>query len=112
MFATAEPSPAVDLRPLPMDFEHLESKWLPRLLWALEFARRSGLPPQSAADLCRILNEHGEQRVFSNNVSRAFRDYKKQEVHQHYWRKVGKCYVITRPGTDALEAALAKVAFA
>jgi heme-degrading monooxygenase HmoA len=104
LFDAAPRPDGVDLRPLPAD-----SNWLSRLLWALEFARRSQLPPQSATDLAQILNDHGEQSVFANNVARAFRDFKKQKRHQEYWRMSGKRYVITPAGGAELEAMIAAI---
>jgi hypothetical protein len=111
IFAEPPSDKAVNLRPLPASFEHEGSQWLPRILWALEFASRMGWAPQSASDLARILNEHGEQRVFANNVARAFREYKAAALHQHCWLQTGKCYSISAPGRAALEAALAKIEF-
>lgn len=113
LLGTDEPTrPLVQLRPLPSNFVHEGSTWLPRILWALEFAHRMGEPPRSSAEIARILNEHGEQSVVGNNVARAFREYKERRVHQTYWRVTGKRYVITDAGRAAIEAALTKIEYA
>ena len=111
IFSTAAHPPPSELRPLPSLFEHEGSKWLPRLLWSLEYAHRMGIGAQTSSQLSRILNDYGELSVYPNNVARAFRDYKAAKQHQNYWRKEGKRYTITEPGRASLEAALAKLAY-
>jgi hypothetical protein len=48
--------------------------YLPRILWALEYARRNGGRAKTAAELARILTEHGGFLVQETNMARAFRD--------------------------------------
>src|SRR5690606_33232238 len=41
--------------------------WIPRILWALEWARQHALGPQSPADIARVLGAHGPIDVPRNN---------------------------------------------
>lgn len=84
--ASRPTAPVVDLHPpisasVPLNFPlpglrgslRLQgSVWLPRILWALEYARRSNATPRSAADIARILQENGVD-VPATNTARAFR---------------------------------------
>src|SRR5690606_5493636 len=45
---------------IPRSLEYGGTVWVPRILWALEFARRSQLGPLTAADIARILSSEGE----------------------------------------------------
>ncbi len=80
--------------------------WVPRILWALEWARRNNLGPQSPADIARILNAHGEIDVWGNNVARAFRDLRGTDVISGLWKGVSKRYVIEQGGTLLLQTLL------
>lgn len=79
--------------------------WIPRILWALEWARREGQPALSAADVARVLTEHGIA-VSRHNVARAFRDYRDDGDVARLWGVAGRGYAITDAGTRMLEALL------
>lgn len=81
--------------------------WLPRILWALEWGRREGRLPLSAADLARVLTEHGGIDVSGHNVARAFRDYRNDAEAARLWVSAGRGYEITDAGRRALDALLA-----
>lgn len=81
--------------------------WIPRILWALEWASRHGRSPLSAADIARVLTEHGGIEVSRHNVARAFRDYRNDADVARMWVIVGRGYAITDAGTRTLEALLA-----
>ena len=80
--------------------------WIPRILWALEWAKRSNLGPQTPADMARILKAHGEIDVPHNNVARAFRDLRGKEVAAGLWRGTAKRYVIEEGGSVLLRSLL------
>jgi hypothetical protein len=48
------------------------SVWLARILWALEYARRAGTSPITAAEIARALSDNGV-KVPGTNTARAFR---------------------------------------
>jgi len=79
--------------------------WIPRILWALEWARNNNLGPQTPADMARILSVHGEIDVPHNNVARAFRDLRGTDT-VGLWRGVAKRYVIEEGGSLLLRSLL------
>ena len=100
-------APAVTppLRPLGQKEAMDGSVWVPRILWALEFAKLRDLGPQSASDISRVLGEHSGLTVPSPNVARAFRDRKQQGAS--YWKEVdSQRYEISRAGSAALRKQL------
>lgn len=100
--AYGAPRRAHSLSPLPED-----PSWLLRLLWALEHARRENLPPQTGADLTRILNEEGGQAVHSPNTSRKLRELRRNDEHQECWRTIGgDRFAITPVGQALLNSLL------
>jgi hypothetical protein len=96
---------APPLRPLGQKEAMDGSVWVPRILWALEFAKLRELGPQSASDISRVLGEHSGLSVPSPNVARAFRDRKEQGAS--YWKEVdSQRYEISRAGSAALRKQL------
>ena len=94
------------LRPLGAKEAMDGSVWVARILWALEYAARESLGPQSASDISRLLGKHGGLNVPSTNVARAFRERKQDQVV--YWKDVGEQrYEISDAGRAALRAQLA-----
>jgi hypothetical protein len=77
------------------DLAHDGTVWIPRILWALEMARRNSWGALTAADISRILKNHGNIDVPNTNVARAFRD----QGHSELWCALGKRYQITDAGT-------------
>jgi hypothetical protein len=64
------------------------STWVPRILWALAFAERHDLGPQSASDIARLLRDHAGLAVPGTNVARVFRDQKnarRPSPSQRFW---------------------------
>ncbi len=101
----APPAPAVPLRPLGTKEAMDGSVWVPRILWALEYAKLRQLGPLSASDISRVLTEHSGLSVPSPNVARAFRDRKQQGAS--YWKEVdSQRYEISRAGSVALRKQL------
>jgi hypothetical protein len=101
----AQPDP--ELRPLGSKESMDGSVWVPRILWALEYAKLRNLGPQSASDISRVLTEHSGLNVPSPNVARAFRD-RKQSSAASYWKEVdGQKYEISGAGSEALRKQLA-----
>lgn len=80
--------------------------WIPRILWALEWAKRNNLGPQTPADLARLLRDHGEIDVPHNNVARAFRELKAKDFIAGLWRGIAKRYVIEDGGSILLQSLL------
>jgi hypothetical protein len=96
------------LRPLGQKEAMDGSVWVPRILWALEFAKLRQLGPQSASDISRVLGEHSGLSVPSPNVARAFRDRKEQGAS--YWKEVdSQRYEISRAGSVALRKQLRSI---
>jgi hypothetical protein len=89
------------------DTEYAGTVWLPRLLWALEWANRAGLGPRSASEIAAILREHGDVDVPGTNVARAFREFRENRGGEGLWEGAGKRYSIL-PGGRSLLAALIK----
>jgi hypothetical protein len=83
--------------------EYRGTVWIPRILWALEWASRHRLGPQTPAEMARILKNHGEIDVPHNNVARAFRDLRGQDEVAGLWRGVAKRYEIAPAGTLLLQ---------
>lgn len=82
-----EPAPPAELPPLPPELTHSGTVWIPRILWALEWALRRRLGPQSASDIARLLHEHAFLAVANTNIARAFRHHRKDPECQKMWRE-------------------------
>lgn len=91
---------------LPRDKKHLGTMWVPRILWALEWARVQGRGPCSASDVARILDGNGGVNVPNTNVARAFRDLHQTNLKHHLWSGKGKRYTIADAGRRAIEMLL------
>ena len=92
---------------LPRDLKLHSSVWVSRILWALEYAAMNELGPQTAAQIARILTEHGDVEVPSPNVAREFRKYndEKSEV-KVYFKRQGKRYSITKEGSNVIRSCI------
>jgi hypothetical protein len=78
--------------------------WLPRILWALEFARMNNMGELTAAQIAQVLCKYGDIDVPDTNVARAFRDFaKRDDVHVFYHRR-GKRYTISSEGTRVISS--------
>jgi hypothetical protein len=88
--------------------EHVvnNTQWIPRILWALEFACRTSMGPVTPKQIATILSEHGNIGVPSTNVSRAFRDSKDYARARMLWQVRGKRYEIQPAGSELLIALL------
>ena len=88
------------------DTRYAGSVWIPRILWALEFARLRGDGGVTAAEISRLLTEYGEIDVPGTNVSRAFRDFKTRSdaSTDGLWEKRGHRVSITPAGSALLKA--------
>lgn len=74
------------------------SVWKPRILWALEWARRHDPGPKSAADIAKILTDHGVA-VPGTNTARAFRTEQDDPRATGLVEQTdGQCYTITEKG--------------
>jgi hypothetical protein len=105
------PAPAWDAPRLPLlrrDRTVRGTVWIPRILWALEWGRRNGRPRLSAADIARVLTEHGGLDVSGHNVARAFRDYGKDANAARLWVSAGRGHRIGDAGARTLEVLLAE----
>jgi len=102
LFAPEEFARQEVLRRLPGTVVIEGTLWIPRILWALEWAKRHGQGPRSASDLARILHEEGEIGVPATNVARALRDTGIRTFLLPLMNSVGKRYSITEAGTALL----------
>lgn len=60
----------------------------------------------SAADVARVLMEHGGLDVSGPNVARAFRDCKTDTHAARLWTSTGRGYELTAAGARTLAAML------
>ncbi len=102
------PGPDVWVAKLPLGAKIFGTVDLPRILWALEFARLRGLGAQSPADLARLFTESGGHLVQPNNVARAFRTWNARPEAYVWWSCSRKRYTITAAGTARLHSFLAE----
>jgi hypothetical protein len=80
--------------------------WLPRILWALEYARQTSLPPVNASEIARVLEDFGGLKVPGTNIARAFRD-QSEDPEPALWDEVrDQRYVINKLGQRALREVL------
>ncbi|MCA9591392.1 MAG: hypothetical protein KC657_39120, partial [Myxococcales bacterium] len=86
------------LQKIHRDVEYKGTVWTPRILWALEFAKRRHLGPQRASDLAELLVRYGDIDVPRNNVARAFRDFRAEHGVAGLWTVEKKRYSITEAG--------------
>lgn len=94
---------------IPRNFKWRGTCWIPRILWALEWARCRGLPPRTASDLARILVAHGDIDVPATNVARAFRKLRGDDRVDGLWESRGKRYRITATGSTLIRSLVADV---
>ncbi len=108
--ATAEAAPPRTLRKLGRDEKYRDTAWVPRLLWALEWARLNRFDgeakPLTAAELSRILRDQCGLDVPRNNVARAFRNFEKDERAVGLWVVSAEGFAITESGSAALASVL------
>lgn len=88
------------------DLKHANTVWLPRILWALEWANQSNSGGRTAAEIATILTQHGGMQVPNTNVARAFRDLKGRDAIKGLWIHLGQRYEITDAGVRLLQALL------
>lgn len=79
---------------------------VPRILWALEWARRHGQGPRTSTEMADILKTYGDLEAYPTNIARGLRNRKKQNEQWGFWRQRNKRYEITETGTMALLACL------
>ncbi len=77
--------------------------WIPRLLWAMEWARHNGCGPLSAAGLARVLTEAAGLPVPGTNTARAFREIP-HGLQRTLWNKSPAGYEITEAGRERLRS--------
>jgi len=80
------------------------SVWVPRILWALEYARINRLGSITAARIANILTEKADIDVPKTNAARAFRDFAKNQDIMVYFNRYGKRYSITNEGSAIIRS--------
>jgi hypothetical protein len=80
------------------------SVWVPRILWALEYARINRLGSLTAAQIANILTEEADIDVPKTNAARAFRDFAKNQDIMVYFTRHGKRYSITNEGSAIIRS--------
>ncbi len=107
---TAQTAPVHALRKLGRDEKYRDTAWVPRLLWALEWARLTRFDgeskPLTAAELSRILRDQCGMDVPRTNVARAFRNFEKDERAIGLWVTTEEGFAITEAGSAALASVL------
>ncbi len=102
-----ERGPPAELPKLSPELTHAGTVWIPRILWALEWALRHRLGPQSASDIARLLHDHAFLAVANTNIARAFRHHRKDAECQKMWRETEPLrYEILSQGREVLGAVL------
>ena len=94
---------------LPVSLTLAGTVWLPRILWALEFARINNMGHLLAAQIAHVLCEHGDIDVPNTNVARAFRDFAKRDDIQIFYQRRGKRYAISSEGTRFVSSVIGGV---
>ncbi|MEL6341161.1 MAG: hypothetical protein AAFV36_01640 [Myxococcota bacterium] len=95
------------LPPLTPELTYSGTVWIPRILWALEWALRERLGPQSASDIARLLHAHAFLAVANTNIARAFRHHRRDSECQRMWRESEPLrYEILSYGREVLGRAL------
>lgn len=92
------------LRRLPRNLEFHGSVWVPRILWALEYAAINRRGPITAAKIAEILTEEGDVDVPNTNVARAFRNFRGKPDIEVYFIRSGKKYSITKEGSAVIRS--------
>jgi hypothetical protein len=78
---------------MPSDTKHEKSRYIVRVLWALEVAYHAGLGPIRAADVTRIIRKYGNEPVEPTNVARFFRDENRSNSdYTRLWKEETKAY--------------------
>lgn len=101
----ARASTQTSLPPIRADVRHLGTVWLPRILWALEWASQNKHAPLSAAEIAVVLRENSQLDVAGTNIARAFRSFKATGAST-LWTVTGKRYALTEAGSTTLRAIL------
>lgn len=85
-----------------------KSRYVIRVLWALELASRAGLGPQRASELGIIIRTLGQEYVAGQNVAQFFREQHKSGEYTHLWKEEPhQHFTITSTGRDLLDNILA-----
>ncbi|MBW4466108.1 MAG: hypothetical protein KME07_11820 [Pegethrix bostrychoides GSE-TBD4-15B] len=91
---------------LPRNLKLHSSVWIPRILWALEYAAINRKGPLTAAKIAKILTEEGDMDVPDTNVARAFRDFRGKPDIEVYFARHGKRYSITKEGSAIIRSCI------
>jgi hypothetical protein len=87
---------------LPRNLIYDNTVWIPRILWALEYAAINKRGPLTAAQIAKILSEEGDMDIPNTNVARAFREFKPDIAV--YFNRQGKRYSITHEGSTIIRS--------
>jgi ABC-type cobalamin/Fe3+-siderophores transport system ATPase subunit/dihydroneopterin aldolase len=94
---------------LPKHIKYGKSRYVVRVLWALELASRAGLGPQRAGELGLLIRNYGQEHVAGQNVAQFFRDQHKSGEYAHLWKEEPhQQFTITSIGRDLLSTMLSK----
>lgn len=89
---------------LPENKSYEGSKYVPRVLWVLEIARRAKIKPLCAADMSEIISKYAVVKVEAPNVAKFLRNNRKTQHFQDLWKEtsVGKqhFYEILQKGQE------------
>jgi hypothetical protein len=93
---------------MPTDTKHDRSRYIVRVLWALEVAYHAGIGTRRAADITRIICKYGNERVERTNVARFFRDENRSNSdYTRLWKEEQKAYFEISPeGREFIQAIL------
>jgi len=98
------------LGPLPQDVRIQKSRYVVRVLWALEIAFRAGTGPLRASNIATIIREYGGETVADPNVAKFFRTQRHTGEYTHFWKEDPvEYYTLTSIGRKELASLLDKV---
>ncbi|HEY9625680.1 MAG TPA: hypothetical protein V6C84_00120 [Coleofasciculaceae cyanobacterium] len=91
---------------LPRDLKLNSSVWVPRILWALEYAAINRCGSLTAAQIAKILTEEGDMDIPNTNVARAFREFSGDPGIEICFTRHGKRYSITNEGSAIIRSCI------
>ncbi len=88
---------------LPLNIEYENTRYVVRVLWALEVAFYANIGPLRASDITKIIRNYGKEPVEPTNVARFFREAKRRGEYQELWNENKlQHYTISTQGKDTL----------
>ncbi len=92
---------------LPIGLVYDSTRYIVRILWALEVAYQAGLGSLRAGEIARIIRKFGKETVEPTNVARFIRTHKHDSRYADFWKEEKQGYfTIGQQGRDLLYSLL------